>query len=121
MFRRKFVATGGLLLCSGCLSDSTRDWQADSEFVVPNERDTELEVSVRLRDGESAFAVEAFILDAGETGKFEQSVPEHPPVSVAAKIINPVEETYEQRVRAGALEYTVQIRPDSVEATPAEN
>jgi hypothetical protein len=108
-------------LCSGCLSDPNQDWQADSEFAVTNERDNELEVSVRLRDGNSAFAVEGFILDDGETGTFEQSVPENPPVSVVAKLIDPVEETYEQRIRAGAPEYTVQIRPDSVEATPAEN
>jgi hypothetical protein len=121
MFRRTFVATGGLLLWSGCLSDSNQDWQDDAAFVVTNKRDTELDVSVRLTDGESAFAVEGFRLGAGETDEFEQSVPESQPMSVVVKIIDPVEETYEQRIRVGAPRYTVQLQSDGIETTAVEN
>jgi hypothetical protein len=121
MFRREILATGGLLLGSGCLADSYVDWQADAEFIITNERDNELEVSVRLKDGESAFAIEAFLLESGEMEKFEQSVPEIPPLSVVAKIINPVEETYEQNIRVGAPKYTVQIQSNSIETTSGEN
>jgi predicted component of type VI protein secretion system len=118
MFRRQFVATGGLLLCGGCLSGSGPASQADSTFVISNERDTELEVSVRLRDDENAFAVEGLTLAGGETARFEQPVPDElSTMDIVAKIRNPETETYEQRIRAGVPRYIVRIRPDGIEAT----
>jgi hypothetical protein len=117
MFRRGFISISGVLLFSGCIADSGRDWQPDSVFMITNERDNEIEVSVRLKDGQSAFAVEGLVLEGGETREFEQSIPENQPLSVATKIINPTNETYEKSISEGAPKYTVQIQSDSIEAS----
>ncbi len=117
MFRRRFISISGVLLFSGCITDSGRDWQPDSVFMITNERDNEIEVSVRLKDGQSAFAVEGLVLEGGETREFEQSIPENQPLSVATKIINPTKETYEKSISVGASKYTVQIQSDSIEAS----
>ena len=110
MFRRRFISISGVLLFSGCIADSGRDWQPDSVFMITNERDNEIEVSVRLKDGQSAFAVEGLVLEGGETREFEQSIPENQPLSVATKIINPTNETYEKSISEGAPTSPVPIQ-----------
>jgi len=116
MTRRKFLATVGALVCSGCLSSPRAGSQTDSTITITNRRNRQVELSVRFMDGESAFAVEGLELDVGETSQFEQAVPETlPTMSVVVKILNPVQETYKQRIRAGASKYTVQIQSDGIE------
>jgi hypothetical protein len=125
MTRRKFLATVGLLLCGGCLSDSEQESPTDSEFIITNERDIELEVSIRLKDGESAFAVEGFVLDSGESGRFtaglyNTSVEGN--MSIVAKILSPQQTTYAQdEIPVGVPEYNISIQSDSISVTWAEN
>ena len=116
MTRRKFLTAVGMLVWSGCVSPSSPSSRTDSTITVTNRRNRQVEVSVRLMDGKSAFAVEGFELDAGETSQFDQALPETPPtMNVVVKILEPVEKTYEQRIRAGVSEYAVQIRSDGIE------
>jgi hypothetical protein len=123
MFRRNFVATAGLLFCSGCLSDISQNRQSDSEFIITNERDSKLEVSIRLKDGNRAFAVEGFVLDEGETNRFTAGfVSVEGKISIAAKILSPQEMTYEQEeIPVGVPEYDIRIQSDSIDVVWAES
>lgn len=125
MIRRKFLATCGLSFCGGCLSDSAQNLQADSKFIVTNKRDSELEVSIRLKDGESAFAVEGFVLASGETNQFAaglHNVDAGNGMSIAAKILSPQEAIYEQEgIPVGVPEYNISIESDGITVTWAEN
>ena len=125
MIRRKFLALSGLSFCGGCLSDSKQGLQADSEFIVTNERDSELEVSIRLKDEESAFAVEGFIFDSGETDQFTaglHNVDVEGDMSIAAKILSPQEATYEQgEIPVGVPQYNITIQSDGINVIWAEN
>lgn len=121
MNRRKLLATGWLLVSSGCLSGP----EQDSKFVIVNERDSELEVSIRLKDGESAFAVEGFVLDGGETNRFTAGVRGANvagDMAIAAKILSPQEATYErEEIPTTASEYEISIQPDSLDIAWAGN
>ncbi len=125
MIRREFFATGGTLLFGGCLSNSERDPPEDSEFVVTSERNNELEVSIRLKDGESAFAVEGFVLDSGESDRFtagSQNGDVEGEMSIAAKIVSPQQATYEQsEIPVGVPEYNISIQSDDINVIWAEN
>jgi hypothetical protein len=123
MLRRKFVATGGLLICSGCSSDADQNAQTDSEFVITNERDSELEVSIRLKDGKSAFAVEGLVLDGGTTSRFTAGFVNvnGEDMSIVAKILNPQEATYEQKaIPMGVPQYRIRIHSDDINVIWAE-
>jgi hypothetical protein len=116
MHRRKFVATGGLLLCSGCLSDPYRESQEKSEFVVTNRSSNKIDLSLRLTNERGAFAVEGLVLESGDTGQFEQAVPESlKTMNIVAKILDPVEKVYKHRIRASVPEYIIQIQSDNME------
>lgn len=125
MIRREFFTTGGALLFGGCLSSSERDSPEDSEFIVTNERTNEVEVSIRLKDGESAFAVEGFVLDSGASDRFtagSQSGDVEGEMSIAAKIISPQQATYEQsEIPVGVPEYNIIIQSDDINVIWAEN
>ncbi len=123
MIRRSFLASGGLLLCCGCVSDSEQGSQADSKFTVTNERDTELDVSIRLMDGERAFAVDGFRLDDSETGRFTAGFSNvEGDMSIAAKLLSPQEATYEQTgIPVGVPEYNISIQSDGINVIWAEN
>lgn len=47
-----------------------QDAQADSAVNITDERDNDLEVSTRTKDGNRSFAVGDFVLDEGETTEF---------------------------------------------------
>jgi len=125
MIRREFIATGGILLFGGCLSSSEQDPPEDSEFIVTNERNNELEVSIRLKRGESAFAVEGFVLDSGESDQFTAGLHNadvEEEMSIAAKIISPRQTTYEQNgIPVGVPEYDISIQSDDINVIWAEN
>jgi hypothetical protein len=121
MIRRKFLALSGLSLCSGCLSDS-KDSQ-DSEFLITNERESGLDVSLRLKDGERGFAVEGFMLDSGETGRFTAGfVNVAQNMTVVTKILSPQKATYQQKeIPGGAPEYNITIQSNGINVVWAEH
>lgn len=125
MIRREFIVTGGILLFDGCLSNSEQNSSEDSEFIVTNERDNELEVSIRLKRGENAFAVEGFVLDSGESDRFTAGLHNaemEEEMSIAAKIISPRQTTYEQNgIPVGVPEYDISIQSDDINVAWAEN
>ena len=47
-----------------------QDAKADSALNITNERDNELEVSTRMKDGNRSFAVGDFVLNEGKTKEF---------------------------------------------------
>jgi hypothetical protein len=114
MIRRKFLAISGLFLSSGCLPEL--EDSKDSEFLISNKRDSELDVSIRLKDGERGFAVEGFMLDSGETGQFAAGfVGVAKNMTVVAKILSPQEATYQQKeIPVGIPEYDIRIQPNSI-------
>jgi hypothetical protein len=107
------------------LSGSKQGSQSDSEFLVANERDSELEVSIRLKDGERAFAVEGFVLAGGETDQFTaglHNADTEGDMSIAAKVLSPQKATYEQEgIPVGVPEYTINILSDSLDVIWVEN
>jgi hypothetical protein len=123
MMRREFVLTGSVFLTglSGCLSD--QDAQQDSVIDVINQTDSELELSVRLHDGDSAFAVEGIVLASGEQTQFEQAITSDTrTIRFVVKILDPIERTYEQEeLPTGVPEYSVRVQSDGVDVVWAEN
>ena len=121
--RREFVLTGSAFLTglSGCLLD--QDAEQDSVIDVINQTDSELELSVRLHDGESAFAVEGIVLASGEQTQFEQAIPSDTrTIRFVVKILDPIERTYEQEeLPTGVPEYSVRVRSDGIYVVWAEN
>jgi hypothetical protein len=121
MIRRKFLAISGLLLCSGCLADSKDS--KDSEFLITNERDSRLDVSLRLLDGERGLAVEGFMLDSGETRRFTAGfVNVAKNMTVVTRILSPQKATYQQKeIPVWAPEYDINIQSNGINVVWAEH
>lgn len=121
MIRRKLLALSGLLLCGGCVSGS--EDSEDFTFFVTNERDSRLDVSIRLQDGERGFAVEGFVLESGETGRFTAGFVNVPrEITVVTKILNPREATYRQsEIPVGVPSYHINIQSNGINVVWAEN
>ena len=123
--RRELLGIGGMVLFSGCLTVPEQEPPRDSEFIVTNERDNELEVSIRLKQGDSAFAVEGFVLNSGESGRFTAELHSgdvEGNMSIAAKIISPRQRTYEQNgIPVGVSRYNISIQSHDINVVWAEN
>ena len=125
MNRRRYIVTSGLLVCSGCVSDAEQEPPPASEFTVENTRDTEIDVSIQLKDGESAFAVEEFVLDPRGTARFTMAFHDLAvgrDMSLVVKILEPQEAAYEQEaLPVGVPVYRITIQSDGVDVVWAEN
>lgn len=116
MHRRKLVATAGVLLCNGCLSNSYWNAQENSEFIITNNSPNKIDLSIRLTNEESVFGVKELVLERGETDQFEQPVPENlTTMNIVARILDPIKKVYEHRIRASVPEYVIQIQSNNME------
>ena len=91
---------------------------------ITNERDNELGVSTRMKDGNRSFAVGDFVLDKGRTKEFTArfiNMEDVLAMSIAAKILSPQETTYEQEAPVGVPVYDIRIQSDGIDVVWAEN
>ena len=91
---------------------------------ITNERDNELGVSTRMKDGNRSFAVGDFVLDKGKTKEFTArfvNVEDVLSMSIAAKILSPQETTYEQGAPFDVPVYDIRIQSDGIDIGWAEN
>jgi len=98
-----------------------QDAQADDVFSITNESDSELDVSTRLKDGERSFTIEAFTIGEEATKRFEAKfVDGGLGMSIAVKILSPQKKTYEKEVPVGVPVYDIIIQSDDIKVTWAE-